>query len=98
MRLFITTLSMLSVFAFGYALAGYGSSFFGNAIRMDYVIFGLSIGFITAGLALFLWYRHRNEFFDYESEEPEVDNTVSLYDRQLFNNKNNKTNSNDNNE
>ncbi len=92
MRLFITTLSMLSVFAFGYALAGYGTSFFGNAIRMDYIIWGLSLGFLTAGLALFLWYRHRHEFFDYESDEPQIDNTVSLYDRELFK----KDSSNDN--
>ncbi len=69
MRLFITTLSLLSVIAFGYALAGYGGTLFGNPIRMDYVIIGLSAGFFTGGLALFLWYRHRKDFFDYSEDE-----------------------------
>ena len=66
MRLFITTLSMGSVIAFGYALAGYGGSLFGGAIRMDYVTLGLAFGFGLGGLALWLWYRHRDEFFIYE--------------------------------
>ncbi|MBQ7594501.1 MAG: hypothetical protein IJU48_09140 [Synergistaceae bacterium] len=66
MRLFITTLSLFSVIAFGYALAGYGSSLFGNAINLEYVIGGLSAGFFFGGLAMFLWYRHRKDFFDYD--------------------------------
>lgn len=63
MRLFITTLSMFSVIAFGYALAGYGSGFFGGAYRMDYILLGLLMGFAFAGLSLWLWRRHRDEFF-----------------------------------
>ena len=64
MRLFITTLSLLSVIAFGYALAGYGSSLFGNGVNVDYVVKGLLGGILCGGLALFLWYRHRKDFFD----------------------------------
>ena len=63
MRLFITTLSMGSVIAFGYALAGYGGSLFGREVRVDYISLGLLLGFAFAGLALWLWYRHREEFF-----------------------------------
>ncbi len=64
MRLFITTLSLLSVIAFGYALAGYGSSLAGGSINTDYVIKGLCAGIALGGLAMFLWYRHRKDFFD----------------------------------
>lgn len=66
MRLFITTLSLLSVIAFGHALAGYGTSLMGNEINTQYIVYGLSGGFICGGLALFLWYWKRKEFFDYE--------------------------------
>ncbi len=69
MRLFITTLSMLSVIAFGYALAGYGSSLFGEGVNTDYVVMGLGAGFAFGGLAMFLWYRHRKDFFDYSGDE-----------------------------
>lgn len=68
MRLFITTLSLLSVIAFGHALAGYGTTLMGNEINSQYVIYGLAGGFIFGGLALFLWYRHRKDFFDYDDE------------------------------
>ena len=64
MRLFITTLSLLSVIGFGYALAGYGSSLIGGEIKIEYVVNGLAAGFLCGGLAMFLWYRHRKDFFD----------------------------------
>ena len=64
MRLFITTLSLLSMIGFGYALAGYGTSLLGNPIRVDYVIKGLAGGIVCGGLALILWYRHRKDFFE----------------------------------
>ena len=67
MRLFITTLSLLCVISFGYALAGYGSSLFGGGINTDYVIGGLSAGIIFGGCAMGLWYWKRKEFF--ESDE-----------------------------
>lgn len=68
MRLFITTLSLLCVISFGYALAGYGRSLFGAGVRMDYVIGGLSAGFIFGGLAMGLWYWKRKDFFDDEDD------------------------------
>ncbi len=64
MRLFITTLSLLSVIGFGYALAGYGSSLMGGAVNSGYVIKGLGAGFFFGGLAMLLWYRHRGDFFE----------------------------------
>ena len=63
MRLFITTLSLFSVIAFGYALAGYGNVLFGRPMRADYVLWGLVLGFGFAATALWLWYRHREDFF-----------------------------------
>lgn len=64
MRLFITTLSLLCIIAFGYALAGYGSSLAGGEINSEYVIKGLGAGILCGGLAMFLWYRHRKDFFE----------------------------------
>ena len=68
MRLFITTLSLLSVIGFGYALAGYGTSLLGNPIRADYVFNGLCSGFGFGLVALGLWYWKRKDFFDYEED------------------------------
>ena len=66
MRLFITTLSLLSVIGFGYALAGYGTSLLGNPVNVGYVVKGLGAGFACGGLAMGLWYWKRKDFFDYE--------------------------------
>ena len=52
---------------YGYALAGYGTTFFGSPAKMDYVINGLTAGFMCGGLALGLWYWKRKDFFDYDS-------------------------------
>lgn len=62
---------MLSVIAFGHALAGYGGTFFGYALRNDYIVFGLGGGIFCAALALILWYRHRKDFFDYDDNDEE---------------------------
>jgi hypothetical protein len=49
-------LSMGSVIAYGYALAGWGVNiFFGAEINYPYVIGGLSGGTISAILAIWLW-------------------------------------------
>ena len=69
MRLFITTLSLLSLIGFGYALAGYGTSLLGNPVRMDYVVKGLTGGFVFGGTALGLWYWKRKDFYDYEDND-----------------------------
>ena len=68
MRLFITTLSLLSIIGFGYALAGYGTSLLGNPVNTRYVISGLCSGFGFGGVALGLWYWKRKDFFDYDDE------------------------------
>ena len=68
MRLFITTLSLLSMIGFGYALAGYGTSLLGNPVRVDYVINGLAGGGICAGAALGLWFWKRKEFYVEDGE------------------------------
>ena len=68
MRLFITTLSLLCVISFGYALAGYGQSLFGGGINAEYVIGGLGAGIIFGGLAMGLWYWKRRDFFDYDDD------------------------------
>ena len=54
MRLFITVLSMISVIAFGYALAGYAGYALGRG-REDYIVLGLALGFLTGSLSLWLW-------------------------------------------
>ncbi|MBQ6972749.1 MAG: hypothetical protein IJP86_10410 [Synergistaceae bacterium] len=66
MRLFITTLSLLCLISFGYALAGYGRTLFGMSMRLDYVIGGLIAGIIFGGLAMGLWYWKRKDFYDYD--------------------------------
>ncbi|MBQ7150882.1 MAG: hypothetical protein IJR94_01345 [Synergistaceae bacterium] len=64
MRLFIVTLSLLSLIAFGHALAGYGVSVLGGEINTDYVIYGLAGGIFCGGAALALWYRFKKNFFE----------------------------------
>ena len=73
MRLFIITLSLLSIISFGHALAGYGRTLFGLAMNVNYVAFGLSGGVIFGLIALWLYCRHKKDFYinddeDYEHE------------------------------
>ena len=77
MRLFITTLSMFSVIAFGYALAGYGGGLFGGEYRGAYIGWGLALGFAFAGVALWLWNVHKDEFF-VEGTEPRGDDRTHV--------------------
>ena len=72
LRLFITTISLLSVISFGHALAGYGRSLFGVPMRLDYVIGGLIGGFLCGGLAMILWYSKRKDFFVEEDRNDEI--------------------------
>jgi hypothetical protein len=55
MRHIILALSMGSVIAYGYALAGWGIIFLGREINYPYVIGGLVGGSISAILAIWLW-------------------------------------------
>ena len=68
MRLFITTLSMSSVIAFGYALAGYAGYAFGRG-RKDYIVIGIVAGILTGSLALWLWKRWMPHFLEVSPEE-----------------------------
>ena len=59
-------LSMGSVVAYGYALAGWGVVFLGGKINFPYIIGGLSGGTISAILAIWLWklwLRKEEEYF-----------------------------------
>ena len=55
MRLIILMLSILSVVAFGHALAGFGVKLLGMEINYPYLIGGLLGGTISAILAIYLW-------------------------------------------
>lgn len=75
MRLFIITLSLLSIISFGHALAGYGRTLLGLPMKLDYLTFGLAGGFAFGLLALWLYYRHRKDFYiDYDDRESSSDN------------------------
>lgn len=77
MRLFITVLSMTSLIAFGYALAGYAGYALGHG-RRDYVVLGLFLGTLTGVLALWLWKRWMPLFLeDVLPEEGEAEQTLS---------------------
>ncbi|MDR1732467.1 MAG: hypothetical protein LBR61_10300 [Synergistaceae bacterium] len=54
MRLFILLLSMGCVISYGYALAGYIGYSLG-AGRPDYIAWGLTLGTLCGGAALWFW-------------------------------------------
>lgn len=76
MRLFIITLSLLSIISFGHALAGYGRTLFGLSMNVDYVAFGLAGGLAFGLLALWLYYIHRKEFYIDEQESSSDNRTL----------------------
>lgn len=88
MRLFITTLSMFSVISFGYALAGYGGTLFGREMQINYIIFGLGLGFLFAGTALWLWYKHREDFFMEIDEGENSENNINNINQEAVKNEN----------
>ena len=73
MRLFITVLSMISVIAFGYALAGYAGYALGHG-RKDYIVLGLALGFLTGSLSLWLWKRWMPLFLE-ETDSGEAEHS-----------------------
>jgi hypothetical protein len=46
---------MGSVVAYGHALAGWGVTFLGGEMNFQYIVGGLSIGTLSAILAIWLW-------------------------------------------
>lgn len=56
MRFFVLLLSMSAVVFFGYALAGLAGFLVGRG-RVDYIVFGLSLGFVSTTASLLLWRR-----------------------------------------
>ena len=62
MRLLVTFLSAGTLILYGYALAGLGGYLFGKG-RMDYIVWGLLLGSVTAAAALYLFKKHPEAFF-----------------------------------
>ena len=73
MRLFITILSMTSIIAFGYALAGYAGYALGHG-REDSIFFGLLLGLLTGSLSLWLWKRWMPLFLE-ETDSGEAEHS-----------------------
>jgi|GEM_PF-459623 O-antigen/teichoic acid export membrane protein len=80
MRLLVTALSIASVFAYGYALAGAGM-YFVKGTHTDYIFWGLLGGTVFAAAALFLYRKFPGAFFVSETPDPgelkKMDITVS---------------------
>lgn len=62
MRLIVTFLSIGTLIAYGYALAGLGGYLVGKG-HLSYIIWGLLLGTFSAIAAIFLWHRHAHEFY-----------------------------------
>lgn len=76
MRLFITMLSMTSVIAFGYALAGYAGHVLGHG-RKDYIVLGLALGLLSGTLSLWLWRRWMPCFLEDVQDREEQEHPYS---------------------
>lgn len=66
MRLLVTALSIASVFAYGYALAGAGM-YIVKGTHADYILWGLLGGTACAAAALYLYHRFPGAFFSSET-------------------------------
>lgn len=62
MRLIVTFLSVGTLIAYGYALAGLGGYLIGKG-HPSYIVWGLLLGTLSAVAALFLWRKHAREFY-----------------------------------
>lgn len=70
MRLIVTFLSIGTIFAYGYALAGLGGFLIGRG-SVSYIVWGILCGTAFGGSALWLWHRNLDAF--YVSEKEEID-------------------------
>ena len=77
MRLFITMLSMISVIAFGHALAGYAGYILGHG-RKDYIVLGLALGFLSGAFSLWLWRRWMPRFLEDAQNQEEQERPSSM--------------------
>ncbi len=73
MRLIVTVLSMGTIAAYGYALAGLGGFFFGKG-SLHYIIWGLIGGTICGAAAIILWRKNITEFYVQDSPEEDLQN------------------------
>ncbi len=73
MRLIVTVLSMGTVVAYGYALAGLGGFLFGRG-SLHYIIGGLIGGTICGAAAIILWRKNIAEFYVQDREEENLQN------------------------
>ncbi|MCI6260201.1 MAG: hypothetical protein SOV63_11435 [Pyramidobacter porci] len=62
MRLIVTFLSIGTLIAYGYALAGLGGYLIDKG-RLSYIVWGLLLGTLSAAAALFLWRKYAHEFY-----------------------------------
>ena len=67
MRFLVLLLSMSAVVFFGYAVAGLAGFLVGRG-RVDYIVFGLFLGFASAAASLLLW-RHWFSLLEKEALE-----------------------------
>ena len=63
MRIIVTGLSIATIFAYGYAIAGLGGFLLGKG-NINYIVWGLTCGSIFAALALYLWKEHPEAFYE----------------------------------
>ena len=63
MRMLVTGLSIATIFAYGYAVAGIGGFLVGKG-RIDYITWGLLGGSICAAAAIYLWKEHPEAFYE----------------------------------
>lgn len=63
MRFIVLLLSIGTLVAYGYALAGLGGYLWGKG-SMDYIVWGLILGTLSAVIALILWKKHPEAFYE----------------------------------
>lgn len=68
MRTLVTGLSIATLIAYGYAIAGIGGFLLGKG-RIDFITWGLTCGSICAALALYIWKKHPEAFYEIDAIE-----------------------------
>ncbi len=75
MRLIVTVLSMGTVVAYGYALAGLGGFLLGRG-SLHYIIWGLIGGTICGAAAIILWRKNIASFYVQDSPDENLEITL----------------------